>query len=76
VPTVAGANSPSRGQVKLPHHCGGTGGRGDQVSRAFRRAALDLNVVLATTDADIMKTYVRAGLGIAIVTAKQIRLPS
>lgn len=39
----------------------------DQISGAFRRAGLSPNIVLGATDADIMKTYVSAGLGIAIV---------
>jgi LysR family cys regulon transcriptional activator len=38
-----------------------------EIEYAFRRAGLSLNVVLSAADADLMKTYVRSGLGIGIV---------
>jgi LysR family cys regulon transcriptional activator len=38
-----------------------------QIERAFEAAGLEPNIVLSATDADIMKTYVDCGLGVAIV---------
>jgi LysR family cys regulon transcriptional activator len=38
-----------------------------EIGRAFDRAGLAANVVLGAMDADLMKTYVRSGLGIGIV---------
>lgn len=38
-----------------------------EIERAFQAAGLGLNVVLSAIDADLMKTYVRSGLGIGIV---------
>lgn len=38
-----------------------------QLDRAFRARGLDVNVVLTAVDADVIKTYVRLGLGIGIV---------
>jgi LysR family cys regulon transcriptional activator len=38
-----------------------------QIVRAFHARRLDPNIVLSATDADVMKTYVKTGLGIAIV---------
>lgn len=40
-----------------------------QVLRAFERAGLTPNVVLSATDVDVMKTYVKCGMGIAILAA-------
>jgi LysR family transcriptional regulator, cys regulon transcriptional activator len=40
-----------------------------KVRSAFQRAGLDPQVVLSAIDADVCKTYVRMGLGIAILTA-------
>ena len=37
------------------------------ILRAFERRGLHANVVLSAVDADLMKTYVRSGLGIGIV---------
>ncbi len=39
------------------------------IDDAFRAADLDLNVVLAAMDADVIKTYVELGLGVGIVAA-------
>ncbi|RQO53458.1 transcriptional regulator [Paucibacter sp. KBW04] len=39
------------------------------IDEAFRAAGLDLNVVLAAMDADVIKTYVDLGLGVGIVAA-------
>lgn len=38
-----------------------------RVNAAFAEAGLEPNVVLAATDAEVIKTYVRAGLGVGIV---------
>jgi LysR family transcriptional regulator, cys regulon transcriptional activator len=38
-----------------------------QIRQAFERRRLTPNIVLSATDADIMKTYVLCGLGVAIV---------
>jgi LysR family cys regulon transcriptional activator len=38
-----------------------------QIMRAFHRRQLVPDIVLSATDTDIMKTYVRTGLGIAIM---------
>ncbi|MBI3044438.1 MAG: LysR family transcriptional regulator [Betaproteobacteria bacterium] len=40
-----------------------------QVMRAFESAGCDPNVILSATDVDVMKTYVKCGLGVAIVAA-------
>ncbi|MBI3067429.1 MAG: LysR family transcriptional regulator [Betaproteobacteria bacterium] len=40
-----------------------------QVMRAFAKAGQEPNVILIATDVDVMKTYVKCGLGIAIVAA-------
>jgi len=40
-----------------------------QVMRAFDQAGHEPNVILSATDVDVMKAYVRGGLGIAIVAA-------
>jgi len=39
------------------------------IDAAFRAAGLELNVVLAAMDADVIKTYVELGLGVGIVAA-------
>jgi LysR family cys regulon transcriptional activator len=39
------------------------------IDDAFRQASLDLNVVLAAMDADVIKTYVDLGLGVGIVAS-------
>ncbi len=39
------------------------------IDDAFRTAGLDLNVVLAAMDADVIKTYVELGLGVGIVAS-------
>lgn len=39
-----------------------------ELDRAFEKRALHPQVVLAAVDADVIKTYVRSGLGIGIVT--------
>ena len=39
------------------------------IDDAFRAAGLDLNVVLAAMDADVIKTYVELGLGVGIVAS-------
>lgn len=36
------------------------------INRAFTKRGLDLNVVLTAADAEVIKTYVRSGLGIGI----------
>lgn len=36
------------------------------INRAFTKLGLDLNVVLTAADAEVIKTYVRSGLGIGI----------
>jgi LysR family cys regulon transcriptional activator len=38
-----------------------------RVNAAFEEAGIEPNVVLAATDAEVIKTYVRAGLGVGIV---------
>jgi LysR family cys regulon transcriptional activator len=38
-----------------------------QVMRAFAQAGFEPNVILSATDVDVMKAYVKCGLGIAIV---------
>lgn len=38
-----------------------------EIERTFERVGLPVNVVLAAVDADLLKTYVRSGLGIGIV---------
>ncbi len=40
-----------------------------QLDRAFNRAKLEPRVVFTATDADVIKTYVRAGMGIGIVAS-------
>jgi LysR family cys regulon transcriptional activator len=40
-----------------------------RVEEAFARKGLVPNIVLSATDADVMKTYVRQGLGVAIVAS-------
>ncbi|MCV2422655.1 CysB family HTH-type transcriptional regulator [Paucibacter sp. DJ2R-2] len=39
------------------------------IDDAFRAAGLELNVVLAAMDADVIKTYVELGLGVGIVAS-------
>lgn len=39
------------------------------IARAFEAKSLKPKIVLSATDVDVMKTYVRSGLGIAIVVA-------
>ena len=39
------------------------------IDDAFRKAGLELNLVLAAMDADVIKTYVELGLGVGIVAA-------
>lgn len=43
-------------------------GRGN-TSETFARAGLQPNVVLSAADTDVIKTYVRAGLGVGIIAA-------
>ena len=38
-----------------------------KLDEAFRREGLDAKVVFTATDADVIKTYVRLGLGIGII---------
>src|SRR5688572_11437147 len=38
-----------------------------QVMRAFEKAGYEPNVILSATDVDVMKTYVKCGLGVAII---------
>jgi LysR family cys regulon transcriptional activator len=40
-----------------------------QVMRAFDQHGLEPNVILSATDVDVMKAYVKCGLGVAIVAA-------
>ena len=40
-----------------------------QLDRAFSRVGLEPQVVFTATDADVIKTYVRAGMGIGIVAS-------
>lgn len=40
-----------------------------QIVRAFARRGLQPNIVLSATDVAVMKTYVRSGLGIAIIAS-------
>ncbi|MFZ2853941.1 MAG: CysB family HTH-type transcriptional regulator [Rhodocyclaceae bacterium] len=40
---------------------------GSRISKAFERAQLTPNVVLAAIDADVIKTYVSLGLGLGII---------
>lgn len=40
-----------------------------RIVEAFRAEGLEANIVLTATDVDVMKTYVRSGLGIAIVAS-------
>lgn len=40
-----------------------------QVMRAFEGSGFQPNVILSATDVDVMKTYVKCGLGIAIIAA-------
>lgn len=40
---------------------------GSQLNAAFRRARLAPNVVFTATDADVIKTYVKLGLGVGII---------
>lgn len=44
----------------------GLTGRG-QVDRAFEQAGLQPNLVFTATDADVIKTYVRLGLGVGLI---------
>lgn len=37
------------------------------INQAFKRAGLEMNVVLTATDAEVIKTYVQRGLGIGII---------
>jgi len=43
--------------------------QGARIERQFRQAGLDVNVAVQALDADVMKTYVAAGLGIAVIPA-------
>lgn len=43
--------------------------QGARIERQFRQAGLDINVAVQALDADVMKTYVAAGLGIAVIPA-------
>ncbi|MDN7123894.1 HTH-type transcriptional regulator CysB [Pseudidiomarina terrestris] len=38
-----------------------------ELDRAFNEAGIEPNVVFTATDADVIKTYVRAGLGVGVV---------
>ncbi len=38
------------------------------LDRAFQQAGLEPNIVFAATDADVIKTYVRLGLGVGIIS--------
>lgn len=40
-----------------------------QLDKAFNAAGLEANVVFTATDADVIKTYVRLGLGIGIIAS-------
>ena len=40
-----------------------------RINRAFERASLSPNVVLAAIDADVIKTYVNLGLGLGIIAS-------
>lgn len=44
----------------------GMAGRGG-IDQAFAKAGLEMDVVLAARDADVIKTYVEAGLGVGII---------
>ena len=45
------------------------------LDRAFRARRLAPNVVLTATDADVIKTYVRTGLGVGIVARMAVEQP-
>jgi LysR family transcriptional regulator, cys regulon transcriptional activator len=44
----------------------GLTGRG-QMDKAFEQAGLEPNLVFTATDADVIKTYVRLGLGVGVI---------
>ena len=39
-----------------------------ELDRAFQAAGLDAEIVFAATDADVIKTYVRLGLGVGVIS--------
>jgi DNA-binding transcriptional LysR family regulator len=41
--------------------------QGARIERQFRQAGLEVNFAVQALDADVMKTYVAAGLGIAVI---------
>ena len=43
-----------------------------RISKAFEQAQLEPNIVLAAIDADVIKTYVRLGLGVGIVAGMAV----
>lgn len=51
----------------VTYHEGFTGR--DRIDRTFARAGLALDIAMSALDADVIKTYVRLGLGIGIVAA-------
>ncbi|MBA3582654.1 MAG: HTH-type transcriptional regulator CysB [Gammaproteobacteria bacterium] len=60
-------------QHPLVTYVSGLTGRG-QVDDAFKNAGLTANVVFTATDADVIKTYVRLGLGVGLI-ARMAYLP-
>lgn len=46
--------------------------KSSQIERAFNRAGLDPRVVFTATSADVLKTYVRLGLGVGIIASMAI----
>ncbi|MDD4913446.1 MAG: LysR substrate-binding domain-containing protein [Methylococcales bacterium] len=55
------------GQPILTYNTGFTGR--SAIEKAFTDAGLQLDVTLAATDSDIIKTYVRLGMGVGIIAA-------
>ena len=43
--------------------------QGARILRKFQQAGFDVNIVVQALDADVVKTYVAAGLGIGIIPA-------
>lgn len=46
--------------------------RESQIERAFNRAGLEPRVVFSATSADVLKTYVRLGLGVGVIASMAI----
>ncbi len=43
------------------------------IESAFKNAGLELDIILAAADTDVIKTYVRLGMGVGLIAGNGIR---